>query len=400
MRLLRNLALGMMAVLLCLRPAVNVAAESLVAEQQLNACYTLMTLALNEGNFESALGYADECLAMDELLDDGLRADILLKQGYALLYLQRFDEALASLDACLELLPNASDALLLKLQAYVAMGDAQSAHTQAETYLENYPEQTEVYSVLGELFAATGSYKEAVEAYTRYIDLGTGDLASAYEMRGQCLLQLGQYEDAVADLTLSIDASETLRPRTHYLRAIAKMQLGANEEAIEDLDVCVAFLEEEEARVAEDAQYESVVDADVVYSRYYRGIAHMQVGNQEAAIQDFESCIDSGINAETARFWRGACYLDVGEYTLALDDFTFCQEAGIETDSCLYYIALCHMGLEDYETAIDGFTQCLDQNIMASQALYNRGMCYIQLGDTQKGQADLEASLSSEASAE
>ena len=155
-------------------------------------------------------------------------------------------------------------------------------------------------------------------------------MASAYEMRGQCLLQLGQYEDAVADLTLSIDASETLRPRTHYLRAIAKMQLGANEEAIEDLDVCVAFLEEEEARVAEDAQYESVVDADVVYSRYYRGIAHMQVGNQEAAIQDFESCIDSGINAETARFWRGACYLDVGEYTLALDDFTFCQEAGID----------------------------------------------------------------------
>lgn len=178
------------------------------------------------------------------------------------------------------------------------------------------------------------------------------------------------------------------------------MQLGANEEAIEDLDVCVAFLEEEEARVVEDAQYESVVDADVVYSRYYRGIAHMQVGNQEAAIQDFESCIDSGINAETARFWRGACYLDVGEYTLALDDFTFCQEAGIETDSCLYYIALCHMGLEDYETAIDGFTQCLDQNIMAGQALYNRGMCYIQLGDTQKGQADLEASLSSEGSAE
>ena len=30
---------------------------------------------------------------------------------------------------------------------------------------------------------------------------------------------------------------------------------------------------------------------------------------------------------------------------------------------------------------------------MPEQALYNRGMCYLQLGDTEKGQADLEASL-------
>ena len=51
------------------------------------------------------------------------------------------------------------------------------------------------------------------------------------------------------------------------------------------------------------------------------------------------------------------------------------------------------MGLEDHEAAIEGFTECLEQNIMPEQALYNRGMCYLQLGDTEKGQADLEASL-------
>ena len=52
------------------------------------------------------------------------------------------------------------------------------------------------------------------------------------------------------------------------------------------------------------------------------------------------------------------------------------------------------MGLEDYETAVEGFTECLARNVMSEQALYNRGMCYLQLGDTEKGQADLEASLS------
>ena len=65
----------------------------------------------------------------------------------------------------------------------------------------------------------------------------------------------------------------------------------------------------------------------------------------------------------------------------------------MEEESSLYYEALCHMGLEDHEAAIEGFTECLEQNIMPEQALYNRGMCYLQLGDTEKGQADLEASL-------
>ena len=206
-------------------------------------------------------------------------------------------------------------------------------------------------------------------------------------------MQMGRYEEAVIDLTQAVERSETVQPRTYYLRAIAQMQTGDNQAAIEDLDVCVAYLEEEKAHVDADAQYVPEIDADVLYSRYYRGIAHMQVGAYEAAIVDFTACVEDDVNAETACFWRGACYLDAGDYALALKDFTFCREAGVEEESCLYYTALCHMGLEDYETAVAEFTECLEQGVMPEQALYNRGMCYIQLGDTDKGQADLEASL-------
>ena len=393
MRTLKRLAAALLSMLCCLSPAVA-AAQSLAAEQQLNACYTLMTLSLSEGDFEAALNYADQCLAMDELLDDALRADIYLKQGYALMYSQRFEEALAALDTCLTLLPGAADAMLLKLQTYAAMGDAQSARAQAEAYLETYPEQTDVYSTLGQLLAAAGDYAGAAEAYANYIASVEDAPASAYEMRGQSLLQMGRYEEAVADLTQAVDRGEEPQPRTHYLRAIARMQLGDNAAAIEDLDVCVAYLDAEEARMAEDAQYAAQIDADVLFSRYYRGIAHMQAGGYEAAIADFTACVEDGVNAETARFWRGACSLDVGEYAAALEDFAFCSKAGVEEESCLYYTALCHMGLEDYETAVEGFTECLARNVMSEQALYNRGMCYLQLGDTEKGQADLEASLS------
>ncbi len=393
MRTLQRFAACLLALLCCLLPT-SAAAQSLDAAQQLNAYYTLMTLSLSDGDFEAALDYASQCLEMDELLDDALRADIYLKQGYAFLYLQRFEKALTALDTCLTFLPGAADAMLLKLQAYAAMGDAQAAKEQAEEYLATYPEQTEVYSVLGELLAVAGDYAGAVEAYTSYMASVEEAPASAYEMRGQCLLQMGRYEEAVADLTQAIDLNEAAQPRTHYLRAIAQMQLGDNAAAIPDLDVCVTYLEEEEARMAEDEQYMPEIDADVLYSRYYRGIAHMQAADYEAAIADFTSCVEDGRNAEDARFWRGACYLDTGEYALALEDFAFCRQAGVEEENSLYYTALCHMGMEDYEAAVEGFTECLAQGIMAEQALYNRGMCYLQLGDTEKGQADLEASLS------
>ena len=77
---------------------------------------------------------------------------------------------------------------------------------------------------------------------------------------------------------------------------------------------CVAYLDaRKKRRMAEDAQYAAQIDADVLFSRYYRGIAHMQAGGYEAAIADFTACVEDGVNAETARFWRGACYLDAGE---------------------------------------------------------------------------------------
>ena len=69
MRTLKRFALCLLALFCCVLP-VNAAAQSLAAEQQLNAWYTLMTLSLSEGDFEAALDYADQCLEMDELLDE------------------------------------------------------------------------------------------------------------------------------------------------------------------------------------------------------------------------------------------------------------------------------------------------------------------------------------------
>ena len=379
------------AILICLLSICGGVAESLAGDQQLNAYYTLMTLALTNGEYEKALGYADSCLEMEQMLNDTLLADIWLKKGYALMYLSRFDEAINALDSCLEVMPDASEALLLKMQTYVVMGEKEKAMEQAEAYYTQYPEQIEVFATLGGLYAASGDYTGAIESYTRYIDNADDVNASAYEMRGQYLLQSGKYVEATADLTEAINAlGEDAGARVYYLRAVAQMQTGENENAIDDLSVCVEYLESQET---EDGTYAEQIDSDVLNSRYYRGIAAMQIGKYDMAIEDFTDCIEKQLNEQYSRFWRGACYLDSGAYESALKDFEICTQDGVEVESCMYYTALCNMGIEDYEAAIDGFTQCIEKDIMSGQALYNRGMCYIQIGDTEQGQADLEQSV-------
>lgn len=376
-------------------------AEELAAEQQLNAYYTLMTLSLTSGDYEKALEYAQQCLSMDSILDDALRADIYLKQGYALMYLYRFDEAIEALDESIAVSPDASDAMLLKMQTYAAQSDAQAAMDQADAYLEAYPDQTEVYTTLGEIFAAGGDYASAIEAYDQYFAVSEAANPAAYQMRGQYLLQLGRYDEAIADLTQAIEAGgEQAEVRAYYLRAISRMQVTEYAAAMQDLDVCVAYLEEQEALAASDPDFEPQIDADVLYSRYYRGIAGMQMAFYEQAIADFTACVDAQVNAQYAQFWRGVCLLDSGSYDRALEDFQACSENEVEVESCLYYTALCHMGMGEYQTAVECFTQCIDQGVMTSQSLYNRGMCYIQLGDTEKGQADLEQSVGDESPSE
>lgn len=398
MRKLRRWIVCLMVMALCGLVPGAAMADTLAEDQQLNAYYTLMTLALSGGDYEQALAYSENCIAMEGILQDEIRADIWLKRGYALMYLQRLEEALEALDTCLSISANMPDAMLLKMQILVSQGDAQAASVQADAYFAAYPDQPEVYSTLGEIFAAGSDFTNAAQAYTRYLDLDAEPDILAYQMRGQYLLQMGEYAQAVEDLTQAIDGyGEAAEARPYYLRAIAQMQLGANAEAIADLDVCVAYLEEQESLAAEGGQDAVEVDADLINSRYYRGIAGMQMGSYEAAIADFTTCIDTQVNEQYAQFWRGACYLDSGAYELAMEDFAACQAAEVEVDSCMYYTALCQMGLQAYEDAVEGFTECIEREIMVGQSLYNRGMCYIQLGRTEEGQADLERSLSQEA---
>lgn len=383
-------ALAVMTVIFSMTGAF---AESLSLEQQINANYTLLTLEMAQGDYEGAIVYADDCLEMADVLDASVQADLYLKKGYSLLMLNRLDEAAECLDACLMLSGQNAEAMLLKMQMYVIRGEDDAALEQAEAYAAAYPESIDVFSTLGELHAVNGNYARAVEAYDRYLQQ-EGAQGIAYQLRGQYRLQLGQYADAEADLSRAIeDEQAQTGPRAHYLRAIARMQLADYEGAVQDLDVCVDALDAEAALLAENAGYVSEIDSDVQGSAYYRGIARMQLGRYQEAVEDFTRCVDAGNNADFSRFWRGSCYLDLGDYAAAEADFAHCVQQEIETDQSLYYVAVCKMGAGDYAAAVEGFTGCIDRGIQSQQALYNRGMCYLQLGETEKGQADLEKSL-------
>lgn len=362
--------------------------ETLSEAQKASAYSTLYSLSMMKGEYQDALDYAEKSLALDDVLDDAARADLLLKKGYVLIYLERSEEAMACLDQSLALAPNTADAMLLKTQLLIAGGDAEGAFAQAAAYIAAFPDDTSVYYTMGDLFGASGAFEQAARAYTLYLEKTAVPEALAYQLRGQYYLQTGRYQEAEADLTKYLDGAQDGAAHARYLRAIARMQMGDYAGAEADLTLCCDAMDA--------AQAGEAFDADVLNSFYYRGIARMQLKRYAEAIADFDRCVAEGREADNARFWRGNCYLETAAYESAIADFEHCVSVGTDPDTANYYIGVCRMSMSDYPAAIEAFTVCIDGKFMLAQSLYNRGMCYLQLGDNDKGQADLSASLALE----
>lgn len=394
----RRFSLIWLCVLLAL-PLGGARASSLTPQQQLNAHYSLYTIDMSLGAYEDALQDIEKCFEYAADADDELMADLHLKRGYVLIILDRPDDALDDLSACLTLTPSSSDAMLLRMQVCAQTGRVDEAFEQAEAYLTHYPKQTDVYSKLGELLSVQSDHGNAIRAFTACIDSGDAVPPETYLLRGQSYLQTGKYPEAIADLTVSIDTAPEQGLRASYLRGVAYLQTGEFDKAASDMAVCVDAVDRSRAEDGQDADREALaaqIDADILNTRYYYGIALIQLGRYQEAIPVFTACAAEGLSPGESIFWRGNCYLEAQDYINATKDFEASMDAGVEADNSLYFLGICAMGMTEYDKAIQLFSQCYDKGIMKEQAQYNRGMCYMQIGENEKAAADLKAAVGTE----
>ena len=221
--------------------------------------------------------------------------------------------------------------------------------------------------------------------------------ADLYMKRGYCYIMLGKDEDAIEALDEALSVNPEME-NSLLLKVSAYSDMGQYPEAIESLEKYIEVTGDETMYETMASLYEASGDtqkAAECYEKFAKansgddaqaaldtGVYLMQRGQYEAAIEQFDKCLEAEEPADNAYYNRALCYMSMGDYENAAADFGACVEAGESSaDDALYTKATCEMTNLDYESAIADFDACIEKDIEANNSRINRGICRLLGGD-------------------
>jgi tetratricopeptide (TPR) repeat protein len=197
---------------------------------------------LNRRGVELAQGLRfDEALASFEqaLMLVPHSAEILANRGNALRGLKRLEAALASYDQALAMRPDFAEVLYNRGITLAELKQLDAALASFDRHLEIAPDNANVLNHRAAILAELKRYEEAVASYDRAVACKP-DHAPALNNRGAALTKLGRFEEAIADY----DAAIAINPgseEAHHNRAQALTSLGRVDEALESFARALAI---------------------------------------------------------------------------------------------------------------------------------------------------------------
>jgi tetratricopeptide (TPR) repeat protein len=215
------------------------------------------------GDLGAALADLDHAIELNIAFADAYynRADIRLEVGEEEL-------ALADLGTVLDIAPDHTDALLSRAAILIDAGDLDAAAADITHGLSVSPQHAGLWSAKGLVRAEQGAEAEALECYATALALNP-KLVEVYGNRAVLHFTAGRIAEAITDLDQAIALRETAA--LHVNRGIARHALGDDEAAIGDFDAALAR-----------------PDADVADALFRRGLSHHALGNHDLASADWD----------------------------------------------------------------------------------------------------------------
>ena len=164
-------------------------------------------------------------------------------------------------------------------------------------------QENSAVSWFGKGFSAEdlGRHKEAVEAYTKAVELNPA-YAAAYHNRGVANYKLGKNQEAIDDLSKAIEL-DPKHPRSYYNRAIVFGAVERYKEAVDDGTKAISL---------------DPSNADVYFNR---GIDRVALDGLDRAVDDFNKAIELNQEDGAAYYARGFAYHRLGRVKEADGDF-------------------------------------------------------------------------------
>jgi tetratricopeptide (TPR) repeat protein len=215
------------------------------------------------GDLGAALADLDHAIGLNVAFADAYynRADLRLELGEEEL-------ALADFNAVLDIAPDHTDALLSRAAMEIDAGDLDAAAADIAHGLSVSPSHASLWSAQGLVRGEQGDDAAALACYQTALELNPR-LVEVYGNRAVLHFSAGRVAEAIADLDQAIALSDTAA--LHVNRGIALQALGDDKAAVADFDAALAR-----------------PDADVAEALFRRGLSHHGMGSHDLASADWD----------------------------------------------------------------------------------------------------------------
>lgn len=337
----------------------------------------LATMAYARGDYDEALKYLDECIALAEGYDVTLGA-LYTQKGAIYLKQNKLDDAKTALDTAEQYTPNGSQLLFVRGQVYIEQSKYTSAIKDLERYVEMLPESSEAWALLAKAYTSTDQTSKASQAEKRAAELAEDPLNVTLTAARQSLLE-GNLDNALTYFNLYLEDGEDTDGEIHFRRASILMQQGQIEGAVVDLEVALALGYSEQA-----------VCYEYLSSCYYA------LGDYEKVIETGEQCIalKSDKPAYDTLYQRmGIAAVTLNNLELAETYFNQSMKYNPELIGNYFYSGVTKMGQAKYAEAASDFTTSIEKEELVQRCMFNRALCQEALGEIDAAVSDLEAAM-------
>jgi len=279
------------------------------------------SLSLSDGDWKDALADFTSAITADE---DVRRAG---EDAMAIVYRQRasqlFDSegpeaALADLDSCLKLQPEDQEAMRLRGDIHVQLGNHQKAIVDYSALLELNPGDEDSLFARGRSRHALNRYKEAVADFTEILLISSiPDIAYTERARAHAALNL--FDEAIHDFSEAILIEPSnLGIISPELADILRLR---GEHYFADSAFAAAIVDFKRALAMDESLFPRV-KSSFSQSHYSLGSQGMKKKYLDDAIDHFNQALEIDPTLVLALVGRGECHLQMSVLDTAHDDFT------------------------------------------------------------------------------
>ncbi len=340
--------------------------------------------AIQRGDYERAAAEYTYCIQLNpsQVIAFARRGDVWRILG-------RSEAAVADYSAYLHAVPTDEKVLLNRGQLYAIAGLHRLAAADFTAALaQNTTPNPTVYVSRGQARARLGEYPQAIDDFSRALELSPGN-AFAHLERGTVYLETGDYLTAISDLTRALQLNPYLWLALSR-RAEAHTRLGHHDRAVSDLTEALCldplnpglFAARGEAQLRQGSP-NALADYDEAVRlapgnpewRARRGLMCLSTGRLEQAEQDLSAALQiDPTNVNWLRA-RGEARLRSTQLDQAMTDYIEMTRLAPAEGTAYLGQALVYITRGDFGMALPYLDRAIDYAPGLAEAYYQRARC-------------------------